>query len=258
MIVQPMSDLHSDFVGFRGYPASVPGADLIVVAGDTRQGLVRALTELRAAYPPPLELVVVAGNHEFWTRQALPTAIAEGRSVATSLGAHYLEEGVAHIRRLRVLGCTLWSGYDLFGETMRATAMRTANSQLRDHKRIKFASDPWLRFRAQEARAKHLQSKAFLETELARSHDGPTIVVTHFAPIPDAVAPEHRGSVLSAAACSDLSPMIQRFQPDAWISGHTHFHYRKRCGRTLMMSNPLGYPDERLGFDAGLTIEVET
>ena len=63
MILQPMSDLHSDFPGFKGYPAPAPGASVIVVAGDTRQGLAAALRELRAAYPPPLEVVVVAGLH---------------------------------------------------------------------------------------------------------------------------------------------------------------------------------------------------
>lgn len=257
MILQPMSDLHADFRGFRGYPAPVTGAGIILIAGDTRQGLAAALTDLRAAYPSPLELVVVAGNHEFWTKKDLPTAIAEGRRVAAKLGAHYLEDAVVHIGSLRILGCTLWSDYGLFGEERRVAAMRTANNELRDHKRIKFTSDPWMRFRAQEARAKHLESRAFLEAELAKPHDGPTVVATHFAPIPEAVAPEHRWSTLAAAACSDLSPVIQRFQPAAWISGHTHFAYRMRQGSTLMLSNPCGYPDEKVGFDPALIIEVD-
>src|SRR6202043_1520190 len=97
VILQPMSDVHADFPGFKGYPAPVPGASVIVVAGDTRQGLAVALRELRAAYPPPLEVVVVAGNHEFWSRAALPAAIDEGRRVAADLGLHYLENDVAVI-----------------------------------------------------------------------------------------------------------------------------------------------------------------
>jgi hypothetical protein len=51
-------------------------------------------------------------------------------------------------------------------------------------------------------------------------------------------------------------PLVDRFGPAAWISGHTHFAYRMTRGRTLMISNPHGYPDERLGFDPLLTIEV--
>nr|WP_249158424.1 metallophosphoesterase [Bradyrhizobium jicamae] len=257
--MQPMSDLHSDFRGFPGYPPPVPGVSVIVVAGDTRQGLAAALRELRVAYPPPLEVVVVAGNHEFWARPALPAAIDEGRRVAADLGLHYLENNVAVIggtTGVRFVGCTLWSDYALFGEASRAAAMRAALEGMRDHKRIKWQSNPWARFRPQEARALHLTSRSFLEAALAESHTGPTVVVTHFAPAIQAVSLRHRDGLLAASACTDLTPLVDRFAPTAWISGHTHFAYRMTRGPTLMLSNPHGYPDERLGFDPLLTIEV--
>jgi hypothetical protein len=259
VILQPFSDLHADFPGFRGYPAPAPGASVIVVAGDTRQGLAAALRELRAAYPPPLQVVVVAGNHEFWSRPAFPAAVDEGRRVADELGLHYLENDVAVVggtSGVRFLGCTLWSDYALLGEGSRAAAMRAALDGMRDHKRIKWRSNPWARFRPQEACALHLTSLSFLEAVLATHHPGPTVVVTHFAPTIDAVSPTHRRGLLAASACTELTPLIDRYQPTAWISGHTHFAYRMRRGRTLMLSNPLGYPDERLGFDPLLTIEV--
>ena len=259
MILQPFSDLHADFPGFDGYPAPAPGASVIVVAGDTRQGLAAAVRELRAAYPPPLEVVVVAGNHEFWARAALPAAIDEGRRVAADLGLHYLENDVAVIdgaMGVRFVGCTLWSDYSLFGQVSRGAAMRAALEGMRDHKRIRWKSNPWARFRPQEARALHLKSCAFLEVELAKPHAGPTVVVTHFAPTIEAVSPPHRDSLLTASACTELAPLIDRLEPAAWISGHTHFPYRMIRGRTLLISNPHGYPDERLGFDPLLTIEV--
>jgi hypothetical protein len=259
VILQPMSDLHADFPGFKGYPAPVPGASVIVVAGDTRQGLVVALRELRAAYPPPLEVVVVAGNHEFWSRAALPAAIDEGRRVAADLGLHYLENDVAVIggaTGVRFVGCTLWSDYALFGEASRAAAMRAALEGMRDHKRIKWQSNPWARFRPQEARELHLESRAFLEATLAGPHAGPTVVVTHFAPAIEAVSPPHRDDLLTASFCTDLAPLVDRLAPAAWISGHTHFAYRMTRGPTQMLSNPHGYPGERPGFDPLLTIEV--
>lgn len=259
MILQPMSDLHSDFPGFKGFPAPAFGASVIVVAGDTRQGLTAALRELRAAYPPPLEVVVVAGNHDFWARPALPAAIDEGRRVAADLGLHYLENDVAVIGSatgVRFVGCTMWSDYALFGEASRAAAMRAALEGMRDHKRIKWQSSPWARFRPQEALELHLESRAFLEDALAAPHAGSTVVVTHFAPTIEAVAPPYRDELLTASFCSDLLPLVDRFGPAAWISGHTHFSYRLRRGPTLMLSNPLGYPDERLGFDPLLTIEM--
>ncbi|MFK4384666.1 metallophosphoesterase [Bradyrhizobium sp. USDA 223] len=258
MILQPMSDLHADFPGFAGYPAPVPGASVIVVAGDTRQGLAAALRELRTAYPPPLEVVVVAGNHEFWSRAALPAAIEEGRRVAADLGLHYLENDAAVIGAtgVRFLGCTLWSDYTLFGEASRTAAMCAAFKGLRDHKRIKWQSNPWARFRPQEARALNLKSREFLEDALSKPHDGPTVVVTHFAPALEAVSPAHRDGLLAASACTDMVPLVDRLAPAAWISGHMHFAYSMTHGRTRMLSNPHGYPDEHLGFDPLLIIEV--
>jgi hypothetical protein len=144
----------------------------------------------------------------------------------------------------------------LFGEVSRAAAMRAALEGMRDHKRIKRTSNPWARFRPQEARALHQMSLTFLEAVLATHHPGPTVLVTHFAPTIDAVSPSHRDSLLAASSCTALVPLVDRFGPAAWISGHTHFAYRMTRGRTLMISNPHGYPDERLGFDPLLTIEV--
>ena len=46
MRVQVMSDLHIDFPGARGIPPLAQGATLVIVAGDTCQGLVRAIEKL--------------------------------------------------------------------------------------------------------------------------------------------------------------------------------------------------------------------
>ena len=58
------------------------------------------------------------------------------------------------------------------------------------------------------------------------------------------------------ACMSRHDPAADERSATAWISGHTHFAYRATRGSTLLLSNPHGYPDERLGFDPLLTIEV--
>ncbi len=40
MKLQIMSDLHVDYPGSRGIPPLAPGVDVVVIAGDTCQGLV--------------------------------------------------------------------------------------------------------------------------------------------------------------------------------------------------------------------------
>ncbi|SIO66854.1 hypothetical protein SAMN05443247_11489 [Bradyrhizobium erythrophlei] len=73
----------------------------------------------------------------------------------------------------RAIACL---GYDLFGESLRQPAMRAASETMRDHRRIKWERNPWKRFRPQEARMLHLRSRAYVEAELAKPYDGPTVV----------------------------------------------------------------------------------
>ena len=256
MILQPFSDAHSDCPGFGGFPRLMAGVDAVVVAGDTRQGLATALTELRAAYPHPVEILVVAGNHEFWG-SVWSREIDEGRRVAERLGIHYLEDEVVTLGRLRVLGCTLWTGYDAYGESLRPAAMRSAREEMRDHKRIKWSNHPWRRFRPEEARMLHLRSRAFIEDELSRPHDGPTLVVTHTAVSIECIHPSRQKSIVSAAYFSEMLPTIDRHQPDLWLFGHTHHRTDFRRGKTRILSNPMGYADERTGYDPTLTIAID-
>jgi hypothetical protein len=159
---------------------------------------------------------------------------------------------------LRILGCTLWTDYDLFGKHLRDAAMRTASETMRDHKRIKWQRNPWKRFRPIEARLLHERSRAFLEAELARDHAGTTIIMTHMAPTLDHIAPPDRSKLISAAYASRLDELIDRFQPDYWISGHVHYPVDFFRRRTRLISNSCGYANEISGFDPSFTIEVET
>jgi Icc-related predicted phosphoesterase len=253
--IQLMSDLHTRYPGSRGFPPLAPGVGLVMIAGDVCEGLERAIREMRSAYPDS-EIVAVPGNHEFYGSLYFEQ-LEEGRECARELGVHLVEDGVARFGRLRVLGATLWTDYTLFGEGLREAAMRTAFETMRDHRRIKWQLNPWKRFRPAEARLLHQRSRAFFEAELAKEHDGPTIVLSHAAPTIDHVAPEARTQMISAAFASDLRPLIDRYQPHFWISGHTHYPVDFHRGRTHLISNPSGYGDEVAGFDPAFVIEVD-
>jgi Icc-related predicted phosphoesterase len=251
-----MSDLHLDFPGARGFPPLAAGADLVVIAGDTCQGLVKAVKAMRVAYPRS-EIVAVAGNHEFHG-STYGEALRAGHECAREFGVHLLSEnGAVTFGRLRVIGATLWTSYDLFGESLRQPAMRAAYETMRDHKRIKWRKNPWERFRPSEARMLHLTSCEYIDAELGKHHGGPTIVLTHHAATPDAVEPGLRHRMIAAAYASDLRPIIDQHQPDFWISGHTHFSMDIRRGRTRLISNPCGYGGENPRFDPAFTIEVD-
>ena len=253
--IQIMSDLHTRYPGARGFPPLAPGAQLVLIGGDTSEGFQRAIRDMRAAYPTA-DIVTVGGNHEFYGT-TYGEELQSARECAKALGVHLLENGTVTFGRLRIIGATWWTDYDLFGESLRQPAMRAASETMRDHRRIKWERSPWKRFRPQEARMLHLRSRAYIEAELAKPHDGPTVVLTHHAPVVEAVEPQLRGRLVAAAYASDLGSMIDRYQPDHWISGHTHFPMDLCRGRTRLISNPCGYVNELSLFNPAFVIEVD-
>jgi predicted phosphodiesterase len=255
MRIQIMSDLH---LGPHAAPIPplVDGVSLVVVAGDTREGLVESVEILRAAHPEPVQIAMVAGNHEFYGRH-YHAELAAGLERARSLGVHLLENATAHFGRLRTIGATFWTDYLLFGPDLRAAAMRAAQDTMRDHKRIKWQKQPeWLRFRPQEALALHMRSRAYFEEELSRPHDGPTMLIAHHGLTLEAVAPAFERSLTAAAYTSQI-PFVDGFRPDYVISGHTHHRIDFRRHGVRFISNPRGYPDERgVRFDPRFVLEV--
>jgi DNA repair exonuclease SbcCD nuclease subunit len=248
-----MSDLHLA-PGTDGVPPAADDVDLVLVAGDTREGLVEAVEALRAAYPDRIDVAMVAGNHEYYNRH-LKEELAAGRERAREVGVHLLECGVKTFGRLRVIGATLWTDYLLFGPRLQAAAMRAALEGMRDHKKIKWHRDPWMRFRPQEALGLHVASRSFFEAELAKEHDGPTLLLAHHGMTLEAIEPSSERSLLAASYTSDL-PFIDNFKPDYVVTGHTHRPINFRRGHTRFISNPRGYADEGVAFDPSFVLEV--
>jgi Icc-related predicted phosphoesterase len=107
-----------------------------------------------------------------------------------------------------------------------------------------------------DARQAHQATRRYLESELAKEHDGPTVVVTHHAPSPLSVAPRFLGSPLNPAFASDLTDMIWQYVPDMWIHGHVHDSFDYLLGDTRVIANPRGYGDENGSFDPMLVVEI--
>lgn len=252
------SDLHID-IGSPWTPASIPGADLAVVAGDVGEGLVKSIAWLAATVRPHMPVAFVAGNHEFY-RRCLPDELQAGRAAAMEAGIYLLENDTVRFGDVLVSGCTLWTDYELDGPATRVPAMRDARVGLNDHRLIAWSRKPeWRRFRPEEALALHLASRRFLETALRSAADATTrahVVVTHHAPAAGSVAPRFLGKPLNAAYASRLDDLIEAGRPSLWVHGHTHTPFDYRLGGTRVLCNPRGYPGENPRFQPGLVVEV--
>ena len=275
MKIQLLSDLHleqnPDFT-----PQPAPDADLLVLAGDIGSyqrgsqlpargdadfGLAR-FSPLPRGAGWPVPVVYVPGNHEY-DGLDLDATHARLRATCERLGIHWLEREQWVLQGVRLLGTTLWSDFDALvprepsatpeQQTLaRAKAFRAANHYLR-HAGAQRHGRLWL---AEDIRALALECQAWLRAALAEPFDGPTVVITHFAPSLRSNDPRYGLTPGTAGFCNTLDDWLE--QADVWLHGHLHCAHDYQAGRCRVVANPLGYADkgEQAGFDPVLTIEV--
>lgn len=250
------SDVHLEF-GEPWQPADAD-YDVLVLAGDIHVGTAgwKFFSSEREA-----AMVYVAGNHEFYgqhlpaTLRALHRLGAEG----AGRGAFFLERSSTVIEGVRLLGCSLWTDFCLFGGERQCAAMEAAERAMTDYRKIVIAKDgpTKVMLAAQDTLRLHQQARDWLAREFARPHEGPTVVVTHHAPSIHSLAPRFRADRVSAAYASNLEALIEEYQPALWLHGHTHTACDYRIGATRVVANPKGYPGEHgTGFRPALILEV--
>jgi predicted phosphodiesterase len=245
-----LSDLHIEFADF-----DIPEveADVTILAGDVHtrdRGLpfARALSLQRP-------VVYVAGNHEFYGT-AIPKLYEKLRSEAEASAVHFLQNDVFILDNARFIGATLWTDYGLLGTDARELGMVVGKSTMTDFKKIRTSPD-YRKLTPTYLYSSFRQTITYLETILATSHTGPTIVVTHHAPSMQSIEPQYRNDSISASYASNLEDLILSHEIDLWIHGHTHNCVDYTVGRTRVVSNQRGYPGEcPKRFNPGLVVTV--
>jgi Icc-related predicted phosphoesterase len=252
--LQIISDLHVDVAPIK--PITIADdVDLVISAGDTCEGALRAFEHLRRIVPMAIPIVTVMGNHEYY-RRFLPDELSLARATAPANNIYLLENDAVVLGHVRFIGATLWTDYRLFGEALRSRVMSVCGEGLNDHRRIGWSKRPWLRFRPEEAALLHHRSTDFLSTALAEPFDGPTVVITHHAAHRQSIHPDFQDDWLSSAYASDLSELIERHRPALWVHGHVHRSFDYQLGSTRIICNAHGYGNENRDFDGSLVVAV--
>ncbi len=245
-----LSDLHLE----RG-DTDVPdaGADVIVLAGDIANGTRGVHWARRWARGRPG--LYVAGNHEYYG-ESIPELTGALRQAAAGSSVHVLENDEVIVDGVRFLGATLWSDFDFDGAEHRELAMRVCERAVTDYRLIRHGPEGRA-LRAADTRALHLASREWLQGRLAADHEGPTVVVTHHAPYVLWRPPERALRLVAGAFVSDLAALMDGKRTSTWIYGHTHRAADLEVNGTRVVSNPRGYPEERVsGFDPRLVVDV--
>ena len=264
MKLQLLSDLHLE-VHPHFSPSPAPGADLLVLAGDIGSyqpgslladddfGLARfSPLPQYAGWPTPV--IFVPGNHEY-DGQDFDAAHARLRRTCDRLGLIWLERESLVLGGARLVGTTLWSDFDALADhhdltdmarrlKQRSKAFRAANFYLSKTGGTRHG-EPFL---AEALREEALASQAWLTAALAQPFDGPTVVVTHFAPSLKSADPRYGLVPGTAGFCNALDALLP--QATLWLHGHLHApsDYQVQGLRAdgtpwqcRVVANPLGY-----------------
>jgi len=244
-----LSDLHLEFKSFE--PASVD-TDVVVLAGDIWTGA-QAIQWARESWPDK-PIVYVAGNHEFYKRDIIST-LDHLQNEAYEYGVNFLERGEVIIDGVRFLGCTLWTDFNLFGESKREECLTLANARLNDFRLIHCFG---AKFTAEESAIIHQESRKWLTQKLIdEPFDGHTVVVTHHSPSWGSVSKRYQEDLLSACFSSKMEDLMGYSK--IWIHGHIHESHDYEVNGTRIVCNAKGYESwdiENRSFQSGKIIEI--
>ena len=242
--IQFLSDLHLEVAP---YVPQQTGADFVVLAGDIHNGAA-GIEWARACFSGPV--LYVAGNHEYYEGEF--GAVQDGLAAAASRTGVQLLDCTGHAAgRIRFLGCTLWTDYSLVPSGRRPRVIENSRTRNPDFELIRHGAR---KFAPEDAIAFATRHRHWLEERLAEPFDGVTVVVTHFAPHPQSIAPFYENHPANPSFVLDLEAMMGR--AELWIHGHTHTRFDYRVRGTRVVCNPRGYPGEPTDFRPDWTIDI--
>ncbi len=255
MKVLVLSDLHLELGTSLTLP---PGLqyDAVVLAGDIHSPGRKAVHWAKCASTfGGKPVLLVAGNHEFYGCE-MASELQQMKNAAVDSKVHVLERSAIVIGGARLLGCTLWTDFQLpirrpdgWMESDVSRALTDANRYMNDFQLIELQA-PTKRqtqkkefrrlLRAEDTLAMNWIDRDWLRRTMAEPFDGPTVVVTHHAPSGGSVAQRYAGDSLTPAFVSEL-PGEFFGGATLWVHGHTHAPFDYRRGDRRVISNPRGH-----------------
>ena len=273
--IQLLSDLHLEthpnFV-----PELAPLADALILAGDIGSYQAGSMLFDRhdadfglARFSPrkdlgawPVPVYFVPGNHEY---DGMPYAEAHEKLKATCdrLDIIFLHQRVEIFQGVRLIGCTLWSDFEAL-----VPASGPLTQQLKAREKAERAADFYLRktgttfqgapFLSAAVRTQAQADQVWLTRALNEPFDGPTVVITHFAPSLQSADPRYGLTPGTAGFCNALDHLLP--QATLWLHGHLHCaqdYMHKGC---RVVANPLGYAkkNEQGAFNPQKVLRIDT
>lgn len=245
MKLQIMSDLHFEMHADGGAELirelAPTDVDVLVLAGDIV--MARDYRNLESVFTPLARkyrhILYVPGNHEYY--RSSPTEVTRNLARLTKALPEVVvpENDAVVIAGQRFIAGTMWFRADPSAEWNKR--FMHDFSLIRDF-------EPWV----------YEQNAAF-EAFLANNVRADDVIVTHHLPAFDSVPARFTHSRVNAFFVCDMVSRVHEYQPKLWIHGHSHDRCDYLLGKTRVVANPLGYPNEVKSleaFDATFLVDV--
>lgn len=235
------SDLHLEKPFSNKFkPPKDSHADLMILAGDIINfDDFEPLKRFLEGWNKPV--IFVAGNHEYYTKK--PMLEGEERFF-DFIKTHqpniaWLYNDSLTISNAEFFGGTMWTNF-----AHSPLAIMTAKQQMNDYRWI--YKSKTRRLQPEDTIKFHNEFNQKLISWLEENKDKKRVVITHHAPCRNPNS-KFKGSALEPAFNSlEMVAIIEKYQPELWIYGHTHECDDQIIGKTRIVSNQFGYAG-RLG-----------
>lgn len=237
------SDLHLEFGSGWTLPSDIDG-DVMILSGDIISFKdYEPLAGFLENWKKPV--LYVAGNHEYYTQCPMDENEEDFK--------YWLEENHPHVTFLLDEEISI-DGVHFFGGTMwtdfsngNSLAMQEAEQSMNDFRLIRNIDGS--RFTPQDTVTLHNDFVKKLVSWFEKDLSGSRVVISHHVPTINPNTQYKNSPLMPAFNSLDMIEIIEKYQPTLWVYGHTHECDDQTIGKTRIISNQLGYPNQMGGFE---------
>ncbi|KAF0973199.1 hypothetical protein FDP41_008406 [Naegleria fowleri] len=213
-------------------------------------------------------VLIIIGNHEFYGGEyysrkqkikEIVQSFPDNKVLVLDQNSLLILEEQTN-RKIRILGCTLWSNIPSRHE-------RDISRAISDYMYItiqKGEEETAQKLTVQDTNQFHRDDVEWLVEELEKCKENgeEVVILTHHAPLISGTShPRHNSSIYCSAFSTNLQFIMDKFSDEikVWGFGHTHYSNSIQVGKTLLVSNQQGYRvelDNEKGFNSNLILKI--
>ena len=256
MKIKVLSDLHLEF-GDLDYRYKFTGEDVIVLAGDiyTRGNHSKLISKI----PRDVEVFMVAGNHEYYQGNfdRVNGALKDLQILYPNF--HFLQDESITYMGVEFFGGTMYSDLTLYGpDPLVEIDIKYCINDFKWISKTYNPSNQYIHSRNWSIEDHKEANANFVKEYLGwmkRTEGCKRVVISHFAPTPQAIAAQYQMSKLNPYFIHNMEDYMG--WEGIWIFGHVHTAFQGQVGDTRLICNPKGYGNyENRLFDDDLIVEI--